>query len=140
MAARASTSAEVTGMFKAVRNIIIVVALLAAGVATYVTLAPSQHPHAVVVVNRSGQAAGDVALTVSDLSGQTLGTATAANLAEGQSLAAGHDLKTVQMSLIFTLAGQPHEYSNPYLDFSSGTRWTFEIQPEGAIKLSAPRP
>jgi hypothetical protein len=96
--------------------------------------------HSIVVINRSGQPANDVSLAVSDLSGQAIGTAMAANLAEGQSLAAGHDLKTVQMSLTFTLAGKSHEYSNPYLDFSSGTRWTFEIQPEGAIKLSAAGP
>ena len=124
-------------MFKVVRNIIILIAFVAAGIATYVTLFPST-PHAVAVHNRSGRAASDVRITVEDLSGQAVGSAQSPSLPDGQSLSVRHALKTAQMFLSFKLDGQPHEHTNPYLDYSSGTSWTFEIQPDGGIKVAPP--
>ena len=122
-------------MFKWVRNIIIVIAVAAAAFAAYVTLFPS-YPHSIVIVNRSGQTLSNVKVSVHEISGKEVASTSAASVAHGQSIALGHALKAAQVTATFTLAGQSHDHTNPYLDYSSGTSWTFEIEPDAGVKIA----
>ncbi len=126
-------------MFKAVRNIVIVVAILAAGYAGYISLFPS-FPHSVVVHNRSGQPLSNVRIEVRDYEGKPVGNQLAGTLVDGESATVGHKLKTAQMSVSFTLGGKKYEHDEPYLDFSVGATQTFEIQPDGAVKVAGAAP
>lgn len=122
-------------MFRVVRNIVIVVALIAAVTAAYVTLFPS-YPYSIVVVNRAGGPISDVKVTVQEMSGQEVGSAAAASLAEGQSLSLGHSLKTLQLTVVFSLRGQSYEPKLPYVSFATGKTATYAVQSDGTLKIA----
>jgi len=126
-------------MFKLVRNLVIVIAIIAAGVATYVSLFPS-YAYWVVVENRSGQVVTELSVTIEEPSGEPVAQQQAPSLADGGSLTVGHSTSPVRVVLTFHLGGTPHTHTEANLSFAKAPSWALRIHPEGVVKLAPVMP